>query len=85
MQSFGEYYMDRQHEMQQEGFGTVSLGNGTVYEGEFLRSVYHGYGQLKLANGNYYKGKFQNGQYEGIGELFDTKTQIRIKGEFSGG
>ena len=46
------------------------MNNGRlIYEGDFLRGVYHGYGKLIAEDGNVYCGSFANGVKDGNGVL----------------
>lgn len=40
-----------------------------IYEGDFLRGVYHGYGKLLSENGDVYCGSFSSGMKDGNGVL----------------
>ena len=51
-----------------DGYGTETLPDGSVYEGEFKGGLFNGKGKLTWENGSVYEGEFKDGRRQGKGE-----------------
>jgi hypothetical protein len=52
-----------------EGKGVYAYPDGTIYEGEFVKSKFQGQGRRTLPSGEMYEGEFKNDKYNGFGTL----------------
>lgn len=56
-----------------EGFGVLSWGDGSKYEGQFLGDKMSGQGRMTQANGDTYQGQWRNGMANGYGTFVDSQ------------
>jgi uncharacterized caspase-like protein len=64
-----------------QGQGIQTLGNGDVFEGEFVDDNPNGKGILRLASGDTYEGQMVRGQIEGVG-VYKFKSGNMFSGTF---
>ncbi|MCJ8312861.1 MAG: hypothetical protein HRU38_05070 [Saccharospirillaceae bacterium] len=63
---------------------TITLPDGTIYEGELKDNLLSGQGSLTYSNNSSYIGQFKNGMFDGPGILINAK-QITYDGNFQQG
>ena len=52
-----------------EGKGTLTMVDGGVYEGYFVRGLREGKGSYRWPDGDHYKGQYKEGVREGVGRF----------------
>lgn len=81
----GAVYRGEWEKDQKSGFGTQTNSDGSKYEGDFKRNLYHGSGSLWVKKGKrsvkQYTGNWVNGKMSGFGSLFMDNGDI-YKGEW---
>ncbi|MEM9621224.1 MAG: C13 family peptidase [Pseudomonadota bacterium] len=65
----------------EDGTGTVSLPDGSVYEGELAAGRFSGSGILTYPNGDVFAGRFKDGLYHGLG-TYRTSNGVVYHGHF---
>lgn len=68
-----------------EGYGTLVMTSGEIYEGNWKNGKRHGDGKITYSNGDWYDGNWQNGTQQGQGEFHYARSGNVYKGNFSGG
>tara|TARA_B100000767_G_scaffold181766_1_gene169702 strand:- start:220 stop:1755 length:1536 start_codon:yes stop_codon:yes gene_type:complete len=58
------------------GYGILTLSDGTRYVGGFKNFQYHGFGTLTLPSGSIYIGEFKNGMEEGKAKFYSAQGFI---------
>lgn len=74
-------YTGRFVDGQRQGRGKLTMQNGDVYEGNFLRNRMSGEGTMTYATGDRYVGQWSNDQRHGKGKYY-FKSRERYEGEF---
>ncbi|HND88992.1 MAG TPA: caspase family protein, partial [Saprospiraceae bacterium] len=74
-------YTGRFVDGQRQGKGKITMQNGDVYEGMFLRNRMAGEGTMTYANGDRYAGQWSNDQRHGKGKYY-FKSRERYEGDF---
>lgn len=81
----GAVYRGEWEKDQKSGFGTQTNSDGSKYEGEFKRNLYHGSGSLWIKKGKrsvkQYTGNWENGKMSGFGSLFMDNGDV-YKGDW---
>lgn len=69
---------------QRDGFGVLTLTDGTIYSGEFRDGLCDGLGVMVFADGSKYEGQFSQGRYHNLG-VFTRCDKMKYEGEFHQG
>ena len=64
---------------EREGYGTLRLATGQVYEGQWKGGEQEGRGMARFASGDVYEGEFKGGKPEGRGTVSYTHLTLPTK------
>lgn len=81
-QSIGTFKINTKGELIQKGYAETTMGDRSIFRGEYRKGKMEGVGMIKIDGRVIYKGEFENGLKNGFGELFDFEENISVRGTF---
>ena len=72
----GQWTKVEKHKEQWTGLGTIKFPDGSKYQGQTKKGLFHGKGRMTHSNGDIYQGEGKDGKASGQGVFIDQQGSM---------